>query len=164
MPSGRQTLSLHDQGTRMSMLIDLHPWIKALHIISMTAWMAGMFYLPRLYVYHCQLQPGTAESERFKVMERRLLRQIINPAMTATWVFGTMLVLTPGVVDWSAGWWLVKFAAVILLAGFHGELSRWRRAFLEDRNMRSQRFYRIANEVPTLCLVVIVVMVVVRPF
>ncbi len=148
----------------MKMLIELQPWTKALHVISMTAWMAGMFYLPRLYVYHCEMQPGTAESERFKVMERRLLRQIINPAMAATWVFGMTLVLTPGVVDWSAGWWQVKLAAVILLSGFHGELSRWRRDFLEDRNTRSQRFYRIANEVPTLLLVVIVVMVIVRPF
>lgn len=148
----------------MVALVWFHPWIKALHVISMTAWMAGMFYLPRLYVYHCELQPGTAESERFKMMERRLLRQIINPAMIATWVFGMMLVLIPGVLDWSAGWWQVKLAAVILLSGFHGMLSRWRRDFLEDRNTRPQRFYRIANEVPTLLLIVIVVMVIVRPF
>ena len=145
-------------------LTGFHLWIKAFHVISMTAWMAGMFYLPRLYVYHCELRPGTAESERFKVMERRLLRQIINPAMAATWVFGVLLVLIPGVVDWSAGWWQVKLAAVILLSGFHGMLSRWRRDFLEDRNTRPQRFYRIANEVPTLLLIVIVVMVIVRPF
>jgi protoporphyrinogen IX oxidase len=141
-----------------------YPWTKAFHIISMVAWMAGMFYLPRLYVYHCELRPGSAESERFKVMERRLLRQIINPAMIGTWVFGIMLALTPGIIDWSAGWWHVKLAAVIVMSGFHGMLSRWRRDFLEDRNTRPQRFYRIANEVPTLLLVIIVIMVIVRPF
>ena len=96
-------------------LIWVYPWTKALHVISMVAWMAGMFYLPRLFVYHCELAPGAAESERFKVMEWRLLKQIINPAMIATWVFGTMLVLTPGVIDWSTGWWHVKLTAVILL-------------------------------------------------
>jgi protoporphyrinogen IX oxidase len=126
--------------------------------------MAGMFYLPRLYVYHSELKPGSAESERFKVMEQRLLRQIINPAMIVTWLFGVMLVLTPGILPWSAGWWHVKLAAVLLLSGFHGALSRWRRDFLEDRRRRPQRFYRIANEVPTLLVIVIVVMVVVRPF
>jgi protoporphyrinogen IX oxidase len=142
----------------------LHPWTKAFHVVAVIAWMAGMFYLPRLFVYHCDLKPGSAESERFKVMERRLLRQIINPAMAATWLFGVMLVLTPGVLDWSAGWWHVKLAAVVLLSGFHGAMSRWRRDFLEDRNKRPQRFYRIANEVPTLLVIVIVVMVIVRPF
>jgi protoporphyrinogen IX oxidase len=139
-------------------------WIKAFHLISVIAWMAGMFYLPRLYVYHCEVKTGTAESERFKVMERRLLRQIINPAMIATWTFGVLLVLTPGVIDWSWGWWYVKLVMVILMSGFHGALSRWRRDFLEDRNRRSQRFYRIANEVPTLLVIIIVVMVIVRPF
>ena len=136
-----------------------YPWTKAFHVISVIAWMAGMLYLPRLYVYHCDVRPGSAESERFKVMERRLLKQIINPAMIATWSFGVLLVLTPGVLDWSAGWWHVKLAAVILLSGFHGALSKWRRDFLEDRNARPQRFYRIANEVPTLLMVIIVVMV-----
>ena len=142
----------------------LYPWTKALHIIAVIAWMAGMLYLPRLYVYHTELQPGSAESERFKVMERRLLKQIINPAMIATWTFGVLLVLTPGTVNWSAGWWYVKLAMVVLMSGFHGALSGWRRDFLEDRNTRPQRFYRIANELPTLLVVVIVVMVVVRPF
>ena len=83
----------------------------------MIAWMAGMFYLPRLYVYHCELRPGSAESERFKVMERRLLKQIINPAMIATWTFGVLLVLTPGIIAWSAGWWHVKLAMVLLMSG-----------------------------------------------
>jgi protoporphyrinogen IX oxidase len=141
-----------------------YPWTKAFHIISMVAWMAGMFYLPRLYVYHCELVRGSAESERFKVMEFRLLKQIVNPAMMATWAFGILLVLTPGVIDWSWGWWHVKLAAVILMSGFHGAMSRWRRDFMQDRNRRSDRFYRIANEVPTLLLIVIVIMVIVRPW
>jgi protoporphyrinogen IX oxidase len=141
----------------------LYPWTKAFHIIAMVAWMAGMFYLPRLYVYHCDVRPGSAEGERFKVMEYRLMKQIINPAMIATFAFGIILVLTPGLIDWSAGWWHVKLACVLLLGGFHGAMSRWRKDFLNDANWRSQRFYRIANEVPTLLLMVIVVMVVVRP-
>jgi putative membrane protein len=145
-------------------LTPVYPWIKALHVIAMVAWMAGMLYLPRLYVYHCETVPGSVESERFKVMEQRLLRQIINPAMMATWTFGILLVLTPGVIDWAWHWWQVKLGTVIGLSGFHGMLSRWRRDFLADRNARPQRFYRIANEVPTLLLVIIIVMVIVRPF
>ena len=141
-----------------------YPWTKALHVISMVAWMAGMFYLPRLFVYHCDMQPGSRESERFKVMEYRLLKQIINPAMIATWIFGILLVLTPGVIDWTSGWWHVKLTAVLLMSGFHGAMSKWRREFMEDRNKRSHRYYRFANEVPTLLLMVIVVMVIVRPF
>lgn len=148
----------------LAFLAPAYLWIKAFHVISVIAWMAGLFYLPRLYVYHCDVAPGSAESERFKVMERRLLRQIINPAMISTWCFGLLLVLTPGVVDWHAGWWHVKLTAVILMSGFHGAASKWRRDFLEDRNTRPQRFYRIANEVPTLLVVVIVIMVIVRPF
>lgn len=140
------------------------PWTLAFHIIAMVAWMAGMFYLPRLYVYHCETRPGSAESERFKVMERRLLKQIINPAMIATWVFGILLVLTPGLLDWGAGWWHVKLAAVLALSALHGEYARWRKDFLHDRNRRPARFYRIANEIPTVLLVLIVVMVIVRPF
>lgn len=142
-----------------------YPWIKAAHVVSMIAWMAGMFYLPRLYVYHTMLAPGTAESERFKVMERRLLKQIINPAMISTWLFGILLLLTPGVIDWAHdGWWHVKFTMVLLMSGFHGAMSKWRREFLEDRNRRGHKFYRIANEVPTVLMLVIVVMVIVRPF
>jgi putative membrane protein len=148
----------------IGLLATLYPWTKAFHVIAVIAWMAGMFYLPRLYVYHCDLRPGSAESERFKVMERRLLKQIINPAMIATWTFGVLLVLTPGIINWSAGWWWAKLAMVLLLSGFHGAMSGWRRDFLEDRNQRSQRFYRVANEVPTLLVIVIVVMVIVRPF
>ncbi len=146
------------------LLLRLYPWTKAFHVMSLIAWMAGIFYLPRLYVYHCAVTRGSAESERFKVMERRLLKQIMTPAMLATWGFGLLLVLTPGVIDWHAGWWHVKLLAVLLMTGFHGAASKWRRAFLEDRNTRPDRFYRIANEVPTLLMLVIVIMVIVRPF
>ena len=148
----------------MSLLTALYPWTKSFHVIAMVAWMAGMFYLPRLYVYHCDIKPGTAESERFKVMEYRLLKQITTPAMIATWVLGILLMATPGVIDWSAPWWHVKLASVVLMSGFHGALSKWRRDFMEDRNARTQRFYRVANEVPTLLMLVIVIMVIARPF
>lgn len=137
--------------------------IKALHIIAMVAWMAGMFYLPRLYVYHAETQPGSEMSETFKLMEARLLRVIINPAMIATWLLG--LILMFGFIDWtSAGWLHVKLTLVILLSVFHMMLARWRKDFAADRNERSSRFYRFANEVPTLLLIFIVVLVVVKPF
>jgi len=142
----------------------VYPWTKAFHVISLIAWMAGIFYLPRLFVYHCELRSGSAESERFKIMEYRLLKQIMNPAMIATWVFGVLLVLTPGVLDWASGWWHVKLLCVILMTGFHGAMSRWRKDFLADANRRSHRFYRIANEIPTVLMVIIVIMVIVRPF
>ncbi|HVB66955.1 MAG TPA: protoporphyrinogen oxidase HemJ [Acetobacteraceae bacterium] len=145
-------------------LAPFYLWIKAFHVISVIAWMSGMFYLPRLFVYHCEVRPGSAASERFKVMERRLLRGIVNPAMIAAWSFGILLVLTPGVIDWSAGWWHVKLASVILMSGLHGAFSDWRRDFLHDRNRRSARFYRIANELPTVLMILIVIMVIVRPF
>ncbi len=134
--------------------------LLAFHIVSFTAWMAGLFYLPRLYVYHCQVAPGSTESARFKVMERRLLRQITTPAMIATWFFGILLVLTPGAVDWSAPWWWAKFTSVILMSGFHGACSKWRRNFLTDANIKSEKFYRIANEIPTVLFVIIVFSVV----
>lgn len=142
-----------------------YPWVKSLHVVSVIAWMAGIFYLPRLYVYHCRLVRGSAESERFKVMERRLLKQIMLPAMLSTWFFGILLVLTPGVVTWSGfNWWHVKLVMVLLMTGFQGAAGKWRRMFLEDRNQKPERFYRIANEVPTVLMVVIVIMVVAKPF
>lgn len=148
----------------MTALLTAYPWIKAFHVMAVIAWMAGLFYLPRLFVYHCEVKPGSVESERFKVMERRLLRQIMLPAMFVAWALGLVLAFTPGVIDWHAGWWHVKLAAVLAMTGFHGALSRWRRDFLEDRNQRPQRFYRIANEVPTVLMIIIVLMVIVRPF
>ena len=146
------------------MIFALYPWLKALHVIAVIAWMAGMFYLPRLYVYHCETIPGSADSERFKVMEVKLLRLIINPAMIAAWLFGGALASIPGVVDWGAGWPWVKAVALILMTGFHGALSKWRREFLNDRNRKTARFYRLANEVPTVLMIIIVIMVIVRPF
>lgn len=148
----------------MSLLAALYPWVKTLHVVSMVAWMAGMFYLPRLFVYHCEMAPGSVESERFKVMERRLFKQITTPAMISTFAFGILLVGTPGIIDWHEGWWYVKLAGVLALGAYHGKLSRWRRDFLEDRNTHSHRYFRIANEVPTLLLLVIVAMVIARPF
>ncbi len=148
----------------MSWLAVSYPWIKALHIISVMAWMAGMLYLPRLFVYHADAVPGSVQSETFKVMERRLLRAIINPAMIASFVFGIMLAATPGLVDWSEGWIWVKLAAVIGMSAAHGYFSRWRREFAEDRNRRPASFYRKVNEVPTVLLIVIVIMVTVKPF
>ena len=146
-------------------LLNVYPWTTAFHLISVIAWMAGIFYLPRLFVYHCELGRGTRESERFKVMERRLYKQIMTPAMIATWTFGVLLVLTPGVVDWSGfNWWHVKFAGVIAMTGFQGAAGKWRRDFAEDRNQRPHRFYRVANEVPTLLLALIVIMAIVKPF
>jgi putative membrane protein len=145
-------------------LTSFYLWTKSLHVISLIAWMAAIFYMPRLFVYHCDARPGSAESERFKIMEYRLFKQIMNPAMIATWLFGILLVLTPGVVDWAAGWWHVKLFCVILMTGFHGAMSRWRKDFLADSNRRSHKFYRIANEIPTVLMVAIVIMVIVKPF
>ena len=142
----------------------LYPWTKAIHIIAVIAWMAGMLYLPRLYVYHCETTPGSEASERFKVMESKLYKQIMTPAMLTVFVLGIVLMLTPGVVDWHHGWMHVKLLAVLGLAGFHGALGGWRKKFLHDRNTKSQRFFRIANEVPTVLMVIAVIMVVVQPF
>ncbi|GFZ99976.1 protoporphyrinogen oxidase HemJ [Elstera cyanobacteriorum] len=148
----------------LDLLVKVYPWTKALHIISVIAWMAGMFYLPRLYVYHCGAAVGSVQSETFKVMEYKLLRFIINPAMIATFIFGGLLLATPGIVDWSQGWLHAKLTFVLLMGAFHGALSRWRRAFAEDRNTHSAKFYRQMNEVPTVLMILIVIMVVVRPF
>ncbi|MCG4257889.1 protoporphyrinogen oxidase HemJ [Acetobacter senegalensis] len=139
-------------------------WFLAFHVMSVMAWMAGMFYLPRLFVYHCQVQIGSEESARFKIMERRLLRAIINPAMISSLLFGIFLVLTPGAVDWHAGWWHCKMAALLGMFAFHGFCARWRKDFEKDQNRHPERYYRIANEVPTVLMMIIVIMVIVRPF
>ncbi len=141
----------------------LYDWLKALHVIAIIAWMAGMLYLPRLYVYHADAEPGSVQSETFKVMERRLYRGIINPAMIAAFVFGIWMIWW-GAVDWSMVWPWIKAAMVIAMSAFHGFLGRWRRAFAEDRNTRPARFFRMVNEVPTVLMIVIVVMVIVKPF
>ena len=139
-------------------------WIKALHIISVIAWMAGLLYLPRLFVYHTKTQPGSELSETLKVMERRLLKFIMNPAMAASWLFGGLLLLTYNQDMLISGWLHAKLGLVVLLSGVHMAMGRWRREFAEDRNARSQKFYRIANEVPTVLMIGIVIFVVVQPF
>lgn len=145
-------------------LIGLYPWTKVLHIVSMVAWMAGLFYLPRLFVYHAERAPDPGElSEVFKVMEAKLFGLIMRPAMMATWLFGILLVLTPGVASWDSGWLHVKLVAVVALTWFHDWLGRRRVEFARDANRLSGRRYRAMNEIPTVLLLVIVVMVVVRP-
>lgn len=144
---------------------DLYAWLRALHIVAVVAWMAGLFYLPRLYVYHAGAAPGSDLSETLKVMERRLLRAIMNPAAVATLGLGAALLTEPGAVDWSGDLWIYpKLALVALLVAFHVMLARWRRDFAVDRNRHRARFYRIANEVPVPALIGIVVLVVVEPF
>lgn len=145
----------------------MYQWIKAFHIIAVIAWMAGMLYLPRLFVYHCAAEKGSIQSETFKVMERRLLRGIINPAMIAAWGLGLWLAwLGPDSrYGWFASGWLdAKLVLVLALSALHGFLARWRRDFAADNNRHSQKFYRIINEVPTLLLIGIVILAVVKPF
>ena len=142
--------------------MDIYAWVKAFHIIAVIAWMAGMLYLPRLFVYHCAAEKGSVQSETFKVMERRLLRAIINPAMIVTWLAGLYLAWAG---HWfSAGWLHGKLLLVIVLSGIHGFFARCVKNFAADRNQRSQKFYRGINEVPTILMIVIVILVVVKPF
>ena len=143
---------------------DFYLWVKAFHIIAVIAWMAGMLYLPRLFVYHCETVPGSPESERFKRMERRLLRVIINPAMIAVWVLGLTLSLLPITGAWHQHWFHVKFALVLGMSGVHGLYARWVRQFAADANSHSARFFRVCNEVPTVLMVAIVILAVVKPF
>ena len=140
----------------------MYEWIKALHIIAVIAWMAGMLYLPRLFVYHCEAEIGSKQSETFKIMERRLLKVIINPAMIATWLAGLYLAWAG---HWfSAGWLHAKLVLVLVLSGVHGFFSRCVKDFAAERNRRSHKFYRIINEVPTILMILIVILVVVKPF
>ena len=143
----------------------LYPWIKAFHLMAVIAWMAGLFYLPRLYVYHSQVAVGGGvEHERFTKMERLLLRAIMNPAMIATWVLGLALVVMYGTGLWREGWWHVKLLAVLAMTAFHMVLARHRRLFAEDQRRLSERQWRYLNEVPTLLMIAIVIMVIVKPF
>ncbi len=139
-------------------------WIKALHIIGVSAWMAGLLYLPRLFVYHAAVEPGSAQSETFKVMERRLLRAIMNPALAISLVTGGLLIANLGGEAWTSGWLHAKLVCVLGLFAMHGLMARWQRDFAGDRNGRSQMFYRVANEVPTVLMIGIVVFAVVKPF
>jgi len=140
----------------------MYLWIKALHIIAVISWMAALLYLPRLLVYHCSAQKGSIQSETFKIMERRLLKAIALPAMIVTWLAGLWLAYETGA--WRAGWFHGKFLLVLLLSAAHGMQSKWVREFAADANQRSERFYRVANEVPTLLMIGIVVLAVVKPF
>lgn len=150
------------------MIIELsgtgYQWVKALHVVSVIAWMAGLFYLPRLYVYHAENSDKPEVCALFKVMERRLLKAITTPAGISSAVFGLLLVLHDWPWIWSQGWWHLKLLGLIGLGVMHVLMVRWRQDFLHDRNTRSSRFYRIANEVPTLCMLAIVIPVIVQPF
>jgi putative membrane protein len=148
--------------TDLSKTVLMYLWIKALHVIAVISWMAGMLYLPRLFIYHCDAEKGSKQSETFKVMERRLLKAIINPAMIVTWLAGLYLA-------WSGSWFLapwlhVKLFLVLVLSAVHGFLARSVKAFAADRNPHSQKFYRIINEVPTVLMIGIVILVIVKPF
>jgi putative membrane protein len=144
------------------MVLAMYEWIKALHVIAVISWMAGMLYLPRLLVYHCEAEIGSKQSETFKVMERRLLKAIINPAMIVTWLAGLYLVWAG---HWYlSGWFHAKFLLVLIMSGIHGFFVRYVRAFATDKNTHSQRFYRIINEVPTVLMIAIVILVIVKPF
>ena len=142
-------------------ILAAYPWIKALHVISVIAWMAGLLYLPRLFVYHAAVATGSPQDQTFQVMERRLLRAIMNPAMIATYVFGGLMLW---VQDWSQGWLHAKLLLVVLRTVMHHVFSLWRKAFERDANTRPTRTYRIANEIPTVLMIAIVILVIVKPF
>lgn len=147
------------------MLLSYYPWIKAFHVISVIAWMAGMLYLPRLFVYHADAAKGSELSEAFKIMELRLYRYIMGPAMTATWLFGGLMLYA----NWSGimqgqGWMHAKLLLVFVMTGVHHMFGAWRKKFARDENVKSAKFYRVWNEVPTLIMIVIVILVLVRPF
>lgn len=144
-------------------LAGIYPWVKAFHVIAVITWMAGIFYLPRLFVYHVEaVEQGSATDALFQTMERKLLRYIMNPAMIAVWIFGLMLVFTPGIVDWSAIWPYPKAAAVLAMTWFHHWLGLRRKDFAAGRNTVSGRSYRLMNELPTLLMIVVVISVIVK--
>ena len=144
-------------------LFENYNWLKSLHVIAIIAWMAGMLYLPRLFVYHAAAEKGSVQSETFKIMERRLLRAIINPAMGATFLFGGLMIYAaPSLMQ--GGWLHAKIALVVLMTVVHGLFARWRKQFERDENTRPAKFYRIWNEVPTALMVIIVILVIVKPF
>ena len=141
----------------------LYPWLKAFHVVAVIAWMAAMLYLPRLFVYHAALPAGSrVQSETFKVMERRLLKAIMTPAMIVTWLLGLWLAWQSGY--YAAPWLHAKFALVLAMSGMHGFLARAVKDFAADRNTRDARFYRIVNEVPTLLMIGIVILAIVKPW
>ena len=139
-------------------------WIKALHVIAVIAWMAGLLYLPRLYVYHSDAPVGSDRARTFEIMERRLLRGIMLPALVMTYAFGAILAGTPGIVDWRQGWIWAKLVLVGVLTVFHMLLARWRRGFAAGQYPHTGRFFRMVNEIPTVAMIAIVVVVIVKPF
>lgn len=145
-------------------MADSYLWVKAVHVISIIAWMAGLLYLPRLFVYHVGAEKGSLQDQTFKVMERKLLRYIMNPAMIASFLTGIWLLvlLSPGI--WTEGWLHGKLTLVVAMAAMHGMMAKWCRQFAENANTRSARFYRVANEVPTVLMIAIVILVIVKPF
>jgi len=145
-------------------LADYYLWVKSLHLVAVMSWMAGMLYLPRLFVYHADVDPKSEASQLLKVMERRLLRYIINPAMIATFLLGILLAMTPGVISSGAGWFHSKVGLVLIMAGIHGMLSKHRKNFERDENKKSAKYFRVLNEVPTLLMILIVILAVVKPF
>jgi putative membrane protein len=140
----------------------MYLWIKAFHIVAVISWMAGMLYLPRLFVYHCGAEPGSPQSETFKVMERRLLNFIMTPAMAVSWILGLILMIQTQAMG--AGWFHAKFALVIVMSALHGLLSRYVADFARDRNRHTHKFFRIVNEIPTVLMIAIVILAVVKPF
>lgn len=141
---------------------EVYLWIKALHVIAIISWMAGLLYLPRLFVYHTEVQPGSEASEKFKIMERRLLKAIMNPAAIVAWGLGLWMAVSEGLFDF--GWFHVKLTLVILMSISHYMMIRWKNDFAEDRNTRSHKFFRVMNEVPTILMVGIVILVTLQPF
>lgn len=143
-------------------MTDTYLWMKVLHIISFISWMAGLLYLPRLFVYHAQQKEGSKASETFKIMEHKLLRYIMNPAMVSTFVFG--IILAFDLNAWAQGWLHAKIALVLAMAAMHGWMAKWRRDFALDRNRHSPRFFRFINEIPTVLMIAIVILAVMKPF
>jgi protoporphyrinogen IX oxidase len=145
-------------------LLSWYLWIKAIHILAVIAWMAGLLYLPRLFVYHTGVKAGSNQDKMFQKMEMRLLRVIMNPAMITTLIFGFLLFLVPRIVDLSSIWFSLKLIFVIMLIAFHMALAKWRRKFSEETNEKSEGFFRKVNEIPTVLMIIIVILVVVKPF
>jgi putative membrane protein len=142
--------------------MDVYVWVKSLHVISIIAWMAGMLYLPRLFVYHADAKIGSDKSETFKVMERRLLKAIMNPAMISAWIFGLWTAYELN--TWTDGWFHAKLFLVLVMSGVHGHLAKCVKVFAVDQNRRPARYYRIINEVPTVIMIAVVILVIVKPF
>lgn len=140
----------------------MYEWVKVAHILSVISWMVGLLYLPRLMVYHCDSEVGSKQSETFKIMERRLLKAIMTPAMIASWIFGLWLVVL--IQAWGDAWFIIKFFLVLILSAFHGFAAKWVKEFARDERKRKQRFFRFANEVPTVLMIFVVIMVIVKPF